>query len=205
MSHFSIIATKEAGGESLSPTFQKGAFNLDLGFQIQAYRSWAHFDLSPAAGMLPQSAYLYLSAQTLQGTDGPTLCRVHRLTTTAWVELETTWNKASNILNWTTPGGDFDPAFYVEFLMTTSTGTDTQVIDILPLVSDALNNRGNQLHLLFKKVTESGNSLIGYKSKEGPFLYQAPRVELDVNNPRHLLETLDPILIERIEPEIILV
>ena len=66
------------------------------------------------------------------------LFHVHPMTS-VWGEDYATWNMAAEGVNWTTQGGDFDPAIFVEAGLPGS-APDWMVIDVTSLISDEQGN-----------------------------------------------------------------
>ncbi len=70
----------------------------------------------------------------LHGNHSTNLLRIHPMTS-LWGEDSATWNLAAEGVNWITPGGDFDPAVFVEASLPGS-APDWMVVDVTSLVSD---------------------------------------------------------------------
>jgi hypothetical protein len=79
---------------------------------------------------------------------------VRRLTTTAWVESQATWNNYITSTAWTTPGGDYTATDEVEFMMPVSTG-GFLIGGLATLVLDAITSRSDQLHILMMVGSET--------------------------------------------------
>ena len=93
--------------------------------------------------------------------------KVHRLTQPNWVELLCTWNIYDSGLPWTTPGGDFTDTDPVGVDWNLGPEGFTNLPGLAGLVQDAMNNRGKQLHVLMKIVTESaGVKIVDFHSKD---------------------------------------
>jgi hypothetical protein len=94
------------------------------------------FDLSG----LPAGARITKARLTLlvHGNHGAALFQAHPVTG-VWEEGSATWNLAADGVSWTTPGGDFDPAVFVEAGLPGS-APDWMVLDVTSLISDGQGN-----------------------------------------------------------------
>ena len=92
-----------------------------------------HFDLNglPAHARITK-AQLSLLVHSKHSTN---VYHIHPLTT-AWEEDYATWNIAQTGVSWTTPGGDFDPAVFVESALPGTT-PGWMVIDVTTLISES--------------------------------------------------------------------
>jgi len=89
---------------------------------------------------LPAGARITKARLTLllHGNHSTTLLRIHPMTS-LWGEDSATWKMAAEGVNWTTPGGDFDPAVFVEAVLPGS-APDWIVVDVTSLISDGTGN-----------------------------------------------------------------
>ena len=109
---------------------------LMSGFTTKPAHGLLRFNLSglPGGARITKARFTIL-VHTNQATS---LFYVHPMTS-GWEEDNATWNLAEAGINWTTPGGDFAPAVFVEAGLPGS-APDWMVIDVTPLISDEQGN-----------------------------------------------------------------
>jgi len=134
----SITADKDTYIDKLYPdnNFGQGWNLLMSGALTKPAHGLLHFDLSglPANSRITK-AQLTLLVHSKQSTN---IYHIHPLTTD-WEEDYATWNIAKTGVSWTTPGGDFDPAVFVESALPGTT-PGWMVIDVTTLISDSQGN-----------------------------------------------------------------
>lgn len=142
-----LSAEKDTGTLSAAPTFNSNTALYVSGSSVAGTysgpsHSFLHFDLSAFASIT--AANLELTAQS-SGGSGPLY--VDRLTQTAWVENQATWNVYSTGNNWAAPGGDANTDLR-------ATGTlSVGDADITALAQWALANAAGQLHIMLSSDT----------------------------------------------------
>ncbi len=113
--------------------FGQGWKMLMNGSTTKSAHGLLHFNLSG----LPDGARITKArlAVLVHGNHSTNLFHVYPMTS-VWGEDFATWNLAAEGVNWTTPGGDFDPAVFVEAGLPGS-APDWMVIDVTCLISGA--------------------------------------------------------------------
>jgi hypothetical protein len=154
--------------QDTTPTTNNGAGNLNVGVLTGPIirRTIIHVNLStiPASATIVSAS---LSVTNPFNTVSPNFPgKIRRLTTQAWVELEATWNRASNALAWTTPGGDYTTVGELDVVLPWSVSVGYTFFGLGPLVQDAYTNWGKQLHIIIMNTDEAsiGHS-VTFRSK----------------------------------------
>jgi hypothetical protein len=161
--------TQIVGNGFLEPdTNYGGAGSWDVGNDagsLHRVRTLLHYNLGDVPdGATIVECHLVLHEFSLVNS---VPAKVHRLTQPNWVELLCTWNIYDSGLPWTTPGGDFTDTDPVNVDWELGPEGFTSLPGLAGLAQDAMNNRGKQLHMLLKIVTESaGVKLVSAHSKD---------------------------------------
>lgn len=111
--------------------------------------------------------------------------KVRRLTQSAWVESQATWNNydSSPPQPWSTPGGDYTSTDEVDWTLPLVTG-DFEISGLEVLVQDAIVNRSGLLHVILMREIESGaDSDITVRSGEYGTAGERPRLLIDAELP----------------------
>ena len=126
------------------------------------YRTLLYFDVSdiPNGVTFSQGDLLLYAHNIVTGADGI----LNRLTQTAWVEGEATWNSYSSGNSWTTAGGDFTSTNAVTLSNITTTGWKTW--EAASLIQDCYDNQSKKVHLLLKSQEDNQNCAVAFYSKE---------------------------------------
>lgn len=110
------------------------------------------FDLSAYSAPFSR-ALLRLKIINAFFPDGPHDVYCYDLTTTAWVEQYASWTAASNVLNWTTAGGDFGGSPF--YMGSVSASTTTLTLDLL---SSANAHLGGQMNIFIRLPEGAGHN-----------------------------------------------
>lgn len=169
----SIIATLQRGTTTVLDTFLQrdvpdtphGAtdpiqIGKVTGSSTEFCRALFRFDLST----IPAGATINSAVLTLHNTGGGTIqvinpFLVKRVTdvgavhgSTLWTEAGATWNKYDGITAWSVAGGDVTAVGQLS--VTLATPTSDLVLDITPLILDAISARGNLLQIMVRRTSE---------------------------------------------------
>lgn len=185
--------TKDAFLRDTSPTTNFGNNeNLKLGVGVNTAgtidRPLIHVDLSavPASGsIIPIPDGATITAAHIEFTylnpGGSGTVKIRRLTQSAWVELQATWNRYATGLDWALAGGDFTTALEVDWPKPTAADTNpVSTTDLAILVQDALDSRSKQLHLILMMADEitNGNNITFRDSEYNPIPSQRPSLSV---------------------------
>jgi hypothetical protein len=152
-------AAKDVHLRDTPGTTNHDAGNLKIGVGVNVAgvvdRTLLHFALTGVpVGATVTSASLILTG--LNPTAGPAAAKVRRLTQTAWVENQATWNVYATGLSWAAVGGDATDVGEVDWTLPTGSGEFT-LTGLAALCQDALDSRSGQLHILLRNVDENTN------------------------------------------------
>lgn len=129
-------------------------------------RAVLQFDLQP----IPIGATILDATLTLYRASGGSLSLfsqffANRLSTSAWIEFGTTWNRYDGVHNWFVPGGDYTPTDQDTCTVTTG-GSDLVFTGLRDLAIDAIQLRLGKLNLLVigPEGGDSNNFIVVYSS-----------------------------------------
>jgi hypothetical protein len=140
----SAAATTVANGTTMVVADIAGAFNhVLMSFDISSIPSDATID----------DATLILTVTTSFGDRNE--CTIFRVTQTAWVEAQATWNVYTTGNSWATAGGDYDETV-------SDTGTPPASGDwsfnVINNVTDAVANRSGNLEMILRYTSEGAGT-----------------------------------------------
>lgn len=166
-----ILATKDTYILSTAATTNFDALNLKAATLTTTsyYRTLMHFDVSviPSGSTIVSS---YLRLFCTQPIAGNSPGQLDRLTQTAWVENQATWNVYSTGNSWTVAGAASDTSTPQVTFTFPTVASDTSnfwtITGMEAMVQDALDNRSGALHFLMKQTTESGNDNLTFRDSE---------------------------------------
>ncbi len=127
-------------------------------------RVWLEFDISAIpAGATITDAYLDGYVDTAGGA--AYACTCHRITQTAVVEAEVTWDDYSSGNAWTAGGGDYSTPT-VAFNMPTATGDQTIINGMVAFCQDALDSRSGIVRMILIKDDETATGVFIVRDSE---------------------------------------